>query len=118
MVMCSSRSIDDIGRIQMIDSIMDTYFKEHKVGILVRGDEGYVENRIARISQNYHYQVRIYFAHYRLLSIPARYKRNKYIIDNERPDILVAFVDKNTKLSNYTISYAERRGIKVFKYYI
>lgn len=99
---------------ELILRTMSEYFYNNPVGILVRGnDNNGVDAYVSRLSQNYNYQVRLYFANWGLFGLSADYIRDKTMINNERPDILFAFPTKKSKSVRNTIRYARKKGIKV-----
>lgn len=99
---------------ELILRIMLDYFSENPVGILIIANgNGSVDKYVSQLSQNYSYQVRIYYAEWEPFKIKADYLRDKDMIDNEFPDILFAFPTKKSIGIRRTIKYALKKGVKV-----
>ncbi len=101
---------------ELILRVMLEYFSNNPVGILILGNGAIgVDKYISQLSQNYSYQVRLYFAEitFGLIKSKAEYTRDKKMIDDEFPDILFVFPSKRSKSIYRTIRYAHKKGVKV-----
>jgi hypothetical protein len=101
---------------ELILRVMLEYFSNNPVGILILGNGAIgVDKYISQLSQNYSYQVRLYFAEitFGLIKSKAEYTRDKKMIDDEFPDILFVFPSKRSKSIYRTIRYAQKKGVKV-----
>ena len=109
MVRGSSSNINN----DLVCDVMLKYFNEHTVGILIFAGKKGVDTYIGHLSQNYNYQIRVYFAKWQLFGASADFIRDKRMIDEEGPDILIAFPTKYSFGIYRTIRYARKKGIRV-----
>lgn len=99
---------------ELVLRVMMDYFSENQVGILILGNGAIgVDKYVSQLSQNYHYQVRLYFAEWKPFGGSADYIRDKKMINDEFPDIFFAFPSKNSHSIHRAIRYALKKGVKV-----
>ena len=101
---------------ELVYGVMSDYFSNNPVGILINSNQRGIDAYVGHLSQNYNYQIRTYFAHYRFTNISANFKRNKKAIIDEYPDIIICFVKRQSLSIHRTIRYARKKGIKVMVY--
>lgn len=103
---------------QLVERILTDLFKEHPGGILIHGGAKGVDSFAGKLATKHGYIVIVCPAEWDKYGKSAGIIRNKSMIDDYAPDLLIAFPIPESKGTYHAIAYAKKKNIPTQIYHM